>query len=210
MDPDRKPLGSRVLGPTSVVRARDPYRAEARQGPPAGADDLVPPAANPCPGVGAERAGGEEVRALLEHDLRQDPLAARHRPELAKPPLHGDELVRSRAGAGGALQAQGEPPGLCRYAPRADARELGALGEDLVRGGEAGARILHLLERALRVPRLGVDAAHGILDDRHVEAFAPRVEHRVLDAVVGREAGDEETLHSALPKEIAESRVLKA
>src|SRR4029079_19730025 len=82
-------------------------------------------------------------------------------------------------------------------------------GEDLVRGREAGAGILHLRERALRVARLDLDAAHGVLHNGDVEALPARVEDAVLDAVVGRKAGDEDSVDATLAEKVAESRVLE-
>src|SRR5439155_20862844 len=80
---------------------------------------------------------------------------------------------------------------------------------DVFRARERGAGSLHLLDGALRVARLDVDAANRILDHDHVEAPAARVEHALLDAVVGREPGDVEPVDAARPQQLAEPRVLE-
>ena len=54
------------------------------------------------------------------------------------------------------------------------------------------------------------DSAHGILDDGDVEALASRVEHGVLDAVVGREARDEEAVTPRSRRSSPSRRVLEA
>src|SRR5262245_9155784 len=210
MDPDRQPLGPRVFGAAPLVGAGDARRAPPRQGRETRAHHLVPPAADARPRLGAERSRREEVRPLLQHGVRQNPLATRHRSELAEPPISRDELVRRRASAWPALRTKGEPPGLRRHAARADTRELDALGEDLARGLHVRAGPLHLLERTLGVARLDFDALDRVLHDGDVESLAPRIQDGVLHAVVSGEAGDEDVVDSTLAEEVAETRVLEA
>jgi hypothetical protein len=79
-----------------------------------------------------------------------------------------------------------------------------ALAEHLVRARELRTRVLHLLDRALGVPGLHVDAPDRVLDDRHLESLAQCVEDGVLHAVVGRETGDIDVVHPALAQDLGE------
>src|SRR5947209_9327739 len=74
------------------------------------------------------------------------------------------------------------------------------------RSGDGDAGACHLVECLITVAGLQVDGAHGIADDRRVEAEPHRVERRLLHAVVGRETDDDDAFGAMITKQRLELR----
>jgi hypothetical protein len=60
--------------------------------------------------------------------------------------------------------------------------------------------VTHLLNRAIAVTGMNIDRSHGFLDCHYFESFLERVEHGVLDAVVGCQATYNYTFHFLGPE----------
>ena len=58
------------------------------------------------------------------------------------------------------------------------------------------ARLAHLGQRPLPVPRLDLHRADRVLENDHLEALPPRVQHRGPDAVVRGQAAHQEAVHA--------------
>ncbi len=93
----RPAVGSRVPRAAAALGAGDAGRRAAHPADQARGHDLVPPAADAHPSLGAEHPGGAAVRATLGDEVPRHPLASRDGAELAEPSLPGNELVRRGA-----------------------------------------------------------------------------------------------------------------
>src|SRR5204863_177496 len=74
------------------------------------------------------------------------------------------------------------------------------VGGALSTSSDGRARGLHFLNRVGGVSGADVDARHRIVEDGDRNAGMARVEHRPEDAIVGRDAGDEEAVDMAFVK----------
>src|SRR5215207_9656343 len=101
-----------------------------------------------------------------------------------------------------------------RASRRRATRPMGArrhvLAENRQRSADGRAGCAELVERALRVAGLDVDAADRLLVDLNAQAFAQRVEGRVLHAVVRRQADHDDLVDAALAQQVGEVRAVEA
>jgi hypothetical protein len=105
-----------VRGPARALRAGDARGSRVDPATSARRDDLVPPAAEPRPCVGAYHPGGATVRTARRNVVPPASLAARQRRQLAEPSLPGRCVIRGRASPRIAVTAAARAS--CRRHPR--------------------------------------------------------------------------------------------
>jgi hypothetical protein len=97
---ERTPLGSRVLGPATLVGTGDASCPAARASRGARRDDLVPPAAERRPRLGRQPRYGTTLRPPRRGGVPLHSLAERDGAQLAEPQVPRRRVLRRRASGG--------------------------------------------------------------------------------------------------------------